>query len=106
MPIFVKRPHRRSGRDSDEPVVLFWRAIPMEVWMDETPEPAAPDDMVGMLWMLPLAMGQATLGLSAELSQLWWRQMFHSDRRCRHEGEHQLEVPDPIEEQGERELFA
>lgn len=56
-------------------------------------------------FVLPILFADAALHCSQDMSRRWWRQFF----RCAHhphEGHAQLEVPDPLEEDDERDLFA
>lgn len=63
---------------------------------------ASPFDV---FFALPMMIGEAALCYSHELSQSWWRQFFHGTRHG-HEGHGQLEVPDPLQSDDERDLFA
>lgn len=54
---------------------------------------------------LPIMFGDAALSYSTEMSQRWWHNFFHSARH-RNEGPAQLEVPEPLEADDERDLFA
>lgn len=58
-----------------------------------------------VFFAMPLMFGDAALSYANELSHRWWRHFF----RCSHhhpEGHHQLEIPDPLEADDERDLFA
>lgn len=58
-----------------------------------------------VFFALPIMFGDAALSYSNEMSQRWWHHFFQSGRH-RHEGHAQLEVPDPLEADDERDLFA
>lgn len=59
------------------------------------------DAFFELLWMF----GKAALNFSQEMSHCWWRQFFHGAKH-RHSQNAQLEVPDPLEAEDERDLFA
>ena len=58
-----------------------------------------------IFFALPMMIGEAALCYSHELSQHWWRQFFHGAKHG-HVGHGQLEVPDPLQSDDERDLFA
>jgi hypothetical protein len=58
------------------------------------------------LMLSPMRAGVATMQAVAQLQAAWW-QVLHPQQRCRHGDAHaQLEVPEPLERDGERDLFA
>ena len=54
---------------------------------------------------LPMMLGDAALCYYREMSQRWWRQFFQCARHPP-EGHAQLVVPEPLEADDERDLFA
>ena len=54
----------------------------------------------------PFTMTMASLQYWSELSESWWQMVFCPAKFHGHEHAHQLEVPDPIEDEGEHDLFA
>ena len=54
---------------------------------------------------LPLIFGDAALSYSQDMSRRWWRQFLRSPHH-QHEEHAQLVVPEPLEADDERDLFA
>lgn len=54
---------------------------------------------------LPLIFGHAALSYSQDISRQWWRQFLRSPHH-QHEEHAQLVVPEPLEADDERDLFA
>lgn len=56
--------------------------------------------------MAPFTSGVAAWDYWAELSESWWQMVFAPAFQHDHDTHCQLEVPDPIEIEGEHDLFA
>ena len=66
------------------------------------PELAHPFDM---FFALPIMMGSAALSCSKDVSRQWWHNFFRAGEQ--HKEDHaQLAVPEPLELDDERDLFA
>lgn len=65
-----------------------------------------PENWPAALMMAPFTMTMASCKYWAEMSEDWWKMVFSPTRFHDHESHHQLEVPDPIEDEGEHDLFA
>jgi hypothetical protein len=61
---------------------------------------------VSSTFVSPFEFSEAVCSYWSNLSENWWRMVFAPAYHHLHEGHAQLEVPDPIEEEGEHDLFA
>ncbi len=68
--------------------------------------PAISQDWFATAWMLPFQMTVAFWESWMTLSEDFCRTVFRPASFHRHEEHNQLEVPDPIKEHGEHDLFA
>lgn len=62
--------------------------------------------MIASAVMAPLSFGLASWEYWAQFSEVWWKNVFTPAYHHGHEDHCQLEVPDPIEVEGEHDLFA
>lgn len=58
------------------------------------------------LWMLPLSVGFTFWHVWSEMAGSWCRMVLSPAHHAPPEGHSQLSVPEPIELEGERDLFA
>ena len=68
--------------------------------------PAVTQDWLASLWIMPFQMSLAIWKSWMAMSDDWCRTVFRPARFHGHEDHKQLEVPDPIREDGEHDLFA
>ncbi|WP_324740168.1 hypothetical protein U8326_10325 [Tsuneonella sp. CC-YZS046] len=68
--------------------------------------PASSNDWLASAALAPVSFNLAVWDYWAEFSELWWKNVFTSRYHHGHPDHCQLEVPDPIEEEGEHDLFA
>lgn len=73
------------------------------IWSDSF---AGPDNWFASALMAPMSFGLASCDYWAQFSEVWWKNVFTPAYHHAHEDHCQLEVPDPIEEDGEHDLFA
>jgi hypothetical protein len=71
-----------------------------------TRSPEDSDDWLAASMMAPYSFNLAVWGYWAQFSEMWWKNVFTPNYCHEHEHNCQLEVPDPIEEEGEHDLFA
>ncbi len=67
---------------------------------------ASLDDWLAPAMMAPVSFNLAVWNYWVEFSELWWKNVFTPRYHHEHPDHCQLEVPDPIEEEGEHDLFA
>lgn len=65
-----------------------------------------PKDWMAALWMAPFTFGVTMLESISSVSQVWLQMLFAPERQHGHGQHSDLEVPDPIEDTGEHDLFA
>lgn len=65
-----------------------------------------PQDTMAALWMAPFTLGMTMLECMSSASQAWLQMLFMPEHHHGHDQHTDLEVPDPIEETGEQDLFA
>lgn len=65
-----------------------------------------PRGWMAAMWMAPFTVGLTMLECMSNLSQSWLQTVFAPERMHGHEKHTDLEVPDPIEDTGEHDLFA
>ncbi len=68
--------------------------------------PAGSDEGLASAMMAPVSFNLAIWDYWTGFSELWWKNVFASRYHHEHPDHCQLEVPDPIEEEGEHDLFA
>lgn len=66
----------------------------------------SPRDWMTALWMAPFTIGMALWQGTTALTEAWAKTVFEPAHRHPHDSHSDLEVPDPIEEDGEHDLFA
>ncbi len=71
----------------------------------DTPKPWAGSE-IAALWMMPFTMGMTLLESWASVSDAWLQMLFSPEKHHGHDHHADLEVPDPIEDDGEHDLFA
>jgi hypothetical protein len=65
-----------------------------------------PKDWMAALWMAPFTIGVTMLEAMSSASQAWLQMLFAPESHHAHDRHTDLEVPDPIEDTGEHDLFA
>ena len=63
-------------------------------------------DWMAAMWMAPFTFGVTMLESMSSVSHAWLQMLFSPERQHAHDRHADLEVPDPIEETGEHDLFA
>lgn len=73
--------------------------------MDATTDKTQADWLAAM-WMAPFTIGMTMLETMSSASQAWLQMLFAPESHHAHGQHTDLEVPDPIEDTGEHDLFA
>lgn len=63
-------------------------------------------DWMAALWMAPFSLSMTMLECLSSASQSWLQMVFAPEHHHGHDQHADLEVPDPIEDTGEHDLFA
>lgn len=66
----------------------------------------SPRDWLAALWMAPFTASMTMLECLSTVTEAWVQMLFAPERHHPHAAHADLEVPDPIEDTGEHDLFA